>query len=151
MVAGNGSYDTYLQEARDICTRITFTGLLEKRELFELYSIADIGIMPSLTEQCNYVAIEMMMHGLPMITTAAPGLAEMTEDGISSLQVPLIEHPDKVEMDSSVLAEKILYMLQYPKEREHIGENARKRYEITYSEKIFRQKMFEFYRSLFIE
>ena len=149
MITGSGNYDFYLQEAKDICTKITFTGLLEMKELFELYQIASIGVMPSLTEQCNYVAIEMMMHNIPMVSTAAPGLAEMTEDGISSLQVPLIEHPDRVEIDTELLAEKMLYLLQHPAEAQKIGQNARKRYLKEYSSEVFRKNMLQFYKSLF--
>ena len=149
VIVGNGNYDAFMQEAKDICMNITFTGLLVKKELFELYQIADTGVMPSFTEQCNYVAIEMMMHGLPMVTTAAPGLAEMTENGISSFQVPVIEHPDKVEIDTDLLAEKMLYLLEHPVEARKLGENARKRYEELYSGDVFRKKMLDFYHSLY--
>ena len=117
-------------------------------KLYLLYTIADIGVMPSLSEQCNYVAIEMMMHGLPMIMSAAPGLAEMTEDEVSSLQVPVVAYPDKVEIDTDLLAEKMLYLLQHPDERKRMGANARKRYETVYSAEIFRQNMLDFYRSI---
>ena len=148
MIAGSGDYDIHIQAAKDICTKVNFTGLLEKKELCELYQISDIGVIPSLTEQCSYVAIEMMMHGLSMITAAAPGLAEMTEDGVSSLQVPLIEHWDKVETDTVVLAEKMLYLLQNPDERQLLGRNARKRYERLYSSELFRHNMLNVYQSL---
>ena len=149
IIAGNGDYDTYLQEAKDICSKVSFTGLLEKKDLHELYQIADIGILPSLTENCSYVAIEMMMHGLPMITAAASGLTEMTEDGISGLQVPLIEHPDKVEIDTEVLAEKMMYLLQHPAETKEMGQNGRTRYLKKYSLDVFRSSMLNFYQSLF--
>jgi len=102
-----------------------------------------------LTENCSYVAIEMMMHGLPMITSAAPGLAEMTEDGVSSLQVPLIIKEDKVEIDTSLLTEKMLYLLHHPKEARQLGENGRKRFEKMYSSNIFGQNIIRFYKSLF--
>ena len=147
MIAGNGSYDTYLMEAKDICTKITFTGLLEKKDLYELYSIADIGVMPSFIEQCNYVAIEMMMHDLPMITNTAPGLAEMTEEGISSLQVPILEHPNKVEIDTDFFAEKMLFLLRNSEERKRMGTNARKRYEQLYLSEMFRKNMINFLKS----
>ena len=133
MIVGGSNYNMYTQEAKDIRPKITFTGLLEKKELYELYRLADVGVLPSLTENCSYVAIEMMMHGLPMITSTAPGLAEMTEDGISSLQVPLIEHPDKVEIDTYLLSEKMLHLLKHPDEAKHLGKCARKRYEKYYS------------------
>ena len=149
VIVGDGDFSVYMKECEGIWKCITWTGFISKEKLYDLYSIADIGILPSLTEQCNYVAIEMMMHGLPMITSAAQGLAEMTEDGISSLQFPVIEHPDRIEIDSSLLVEKILYLLQHPEERERIGQNARKRYEEYYSAEIFRNNMLQLYKSLF--
>jgi glycosyltransferase involved in cell wall biosynthesis len=36
MIAGNGSYDTYMQETKDICTKISFTGLLDRQALSEI-------------------------------------------------------------------------------------------------------------------
>jgi glycosyltransferase len=150
MIAGNGSFDKYMKECEDIWMYVTWTGLINKAKLYDLYSIADIGILPSFTEQCSYVAIEMMMHSLPIITTAAPGLKEMTEDGINSLQVPIIEHPDRVEIDTDFLAEKMLYLLQNPEEAKRIGMNARKRYEERYSGGVFRKNMLDFYQSLYL-
>jgi glycosyltransferase len=62
VIAGNGGYDMYMKEAKDISAKITYTGLLDKSELYELYSIADIGAVPSLYEPFGYVALEKMMH-----------------------------------------------------------------------------------------
>jgi len=144
MVAGSGNYDTYLQEAKDICTKLTFTGLLEKKELCELYQIVDVGIAPSLVETFGYVAVEMMMHGLPVVATATSGLNEVVDD-TCGLKIPIIEHPDRVEIDINLLAEKIIYLLQHPEEQKRMGANARRRYETFYSTEIFRENMLQFY------
>ena len=149
LVAGNGDYDIHIKEAKDICTKIAFTGLLEKKELYELYTIADIGVMPSFHEQCSYVAIEMMMHGVPLIASTSTGLKEMIEDGVSGFHIPIIEYPDKEIIDTDLLAEKMLYLLQNPKERERIGKHARKRYEQLYSLPVMRRNMLNFYNSLY--
>lgn len=149
IIAGNGTFDTYMKECEDIWMHVTWTGLIDKNKLYDLYFVADIGIMPSLHEQCSYVAIEMMMHGVPLIASTSTGLCEMVEDGVTGLHIPVVEHPDKVEIDSDLLAEKMLYLLQNPEETKKMGKNARKRYEEKYSSKIFRKNMLEFYRSLF--
>jgi len=151
IIAGNGEFDIYMKECEDIWTHITWTGLISKEKLYDLYSIADIGIMTSFHEQCSYVAIEMMMHGVPLIASTSTGLKEMVEDGVTGLHIPVIEHPDKVEIDTDLLAEKMLYLLQHPDERKRMGVNARKRYETVYSSEIFRQNMLHFYESLFVE
>ena len=149
IIAGNGAFDTYMKECEDIWMHITWTGQITKEKLYDLYSIADLGVMPSFHEQCSYVAIEMMMHGLPMVTTSAPGLAEMTEDGISSLHVPIKESHDKIEIDAGLLAEKILCLLQHPEEAKKMGQNGRKRYLEKYSLPVFRKNMLNFYKSLY--
>ena len=148
-IAGNGSYDTYLKECEDIWMNITFTGRLEKSKLYDFYSIAHIGVMPSLHEQCSYVAIEMMMHGVPLIASTSTGLCEMVEDGVSGLHMPVMEYPDRIEMDTELLAEKMLYLLQHPAERKRMGANARKGYEQLYSSKVMREKMLSSYISLY--
>ena len=58
-------------------SKIIFTGQIPKKELDEWISITDIGILPSYTEQCCYWGIELMMHGVPVITTDGFNLQEM--------------------------------------------------------------------------
>jgi len=147
MIAGNGEFDFYIKECENIWTQVTWTGFIDKNKLYDLYSMADIGIMPSFHEQCSYVAIEMMMHGLPIIGSTSTGLKEMIEDGETGLHIPVIEYEDRVEIDSSLLSEKMLYLLQHPSERERMGINARKRYLKYYSLDIFRKNMLKFYQS----
>ena len=149
IIAGSGNYDIYYPECEDIWTHVTWTGFMRKRKLYELYSIADIGIMPSFHEQCSYVAIEMMRHGLPLIGSTSTGLKEMIIDRDTGLHIPVIEEEEKVEIDSSLLAEKMLYLLQNPTERQQLGQNARRRYEECYSIEVFRENMYQFYRSLY--
>jgi len=151
IIAGNGSFDTFMEECEDIWTHVTWTGRIKKEKLYDLYSVADIGIMPSFTEQCSYVAIEMMMHGVPLIASTSTGLKEMVEDGVTGLHILVEEHSDKVEIDNALMAEKMLYLLQHPDERQRLGANARNRYERLYSSEIFRQNMINFYQSFFIE
>ena len=150
IIAGSGNFEPYIHasKVKEICTKVTFTGFLEKKELEELYQMADIGVLPSLFETFGYVAVEMMMHGLPVVTTSAHSLAELTEDGVNSLQVPVTEHPDRKETDTDLLAEKIIYLLLHPAESKAIGQNGRERYLKQYSSEVFRSNMLNFYTSL---
>lgn len=52
-------------------------GKRDRDEIFEIYSIADFGLLPSRYEQCSYVGIEMMMAGIAVITTHSYGLSDM--------------------------------------------------------------------------
>lgn len=149
IIAGNGSFDCYLKECEDIWMNIIWTGLLKKEKLYELYSIADIGIIPSFHEQCSYVAIEMMMHGLPIIGSTSTGLYEMIENNVTGLHIPVVEYSNRVEIDKVVLAEKIIYLLDHPFVAKRMGQNGLKRYKKNYSSKIFRIHMLEMYKTIY--
>lgn len=146
IIVGNGDFEHHMAECEDIWMSIIWTGFINKEKLYELYAIADIGLLPSFHEQCSYVAIEMMMHGLPIIGTST-GLDEMVENDITGLHVPVIEQTDRMEIDSSLLAEKILYLLESPAEAKRIGRNGRRRYLSNYSSDIFRENMLKMYES----
>jgi glycosyltransferase len=147
IIAGSGDYDKCFQEANNICTKITFTGLLNKKDLNEIYQIADVGVVPSLFEPFGYVAVEMMMHELPVAVTATSGLNEVVDD-TCGLKIPLTVLPDSVEIDAASLSEKILYLLEHPTEAGQMGQNGRKRYLEKYSSEIFRKNMLQLYKSI---
>ena len=147
IIAGNGDFDLHMAECEDIWMNVIWTGLIKKEKVYELYTIADLGIMPSFHEQCSYVAIEMMMHGLPIVCSTSAGLYEMVENNITGLHIPVIEYTDKTEIDSSLLAEKMLYLLQHPIEAKQMGQNGRRRYLNNYSSNIFRGNMLKIYES----
>ena len=147
LIAGSGSYDIYMKEAKDICSKITYTGLLEKCELYELYRMANVGVVPSLYEPFGYVAAEMMMHALPVVVTATSGLNEMVDEHCG-IKIPIHISENRVEPALSVLSKKILYLLQHPDEAEKLGKMARKKYLDNYSSKIFRSNMIQMYTNV---
>ena len=86
ILAGAGAVEHYLALCDGLWSRISFTGKLAPERLADLYRIADLGILASWHEQSSYVAIEMMMHGVPVVTVSAPGLDEMFEEGINAVK-----------------------------------------------------------------
>ena len=72
---------------------------------------------------------------------------EVVDDNCA-LKVPIIKYPDKTEIDTDLLSEKIVYLLQHPAEAKRLGEEGRKRYLKYYSSKVFRKNMLNFYNSL---
>lgn len=149
ILAGSGDYDKCFQESKEIYSKITFTGLLEKQDLCELYQIADIGVIPSLFEPFGYVAVEMMMHKLPVVVTATSGLNEVIDD-TCGLKIPVTVLPNSVEIDITLLSDKILYLLEHPAEARQMGENGRKRYLDNYSSEVFCDNMLRIYKSICI-
>ena len=111
ILAGDGRYNTYLKECRGTRSRITFTGKVNKEELYQYYRIADVSVMSSFHEQCSYVGIEMMMHGVPLIGTSSTGLGEMIAD---ELKVKLDENQEE-QLSVELLADKItsLWVFRY--------------------------------------
>jgi len=148
VIAGDGDYKTYTRDAQDICTKITYTGFLNMYQLSDWYQLADVGVIPSLFESFGLVAVEMMMHELPVVATATSGLNEVIDE-TSGIKIPIVECPEKVAIDTDLLAEKILYLLQYPEEAKRMGINGRNRYLLNYTSEIFRNKMLDFYHSIF--
>ena len=148
VIAGEGDFSSFTKQSQDICTRITFTGFLDKELLYEWYKIADIGVIPSLFEPFGYVAAEMMMQELPLIVTATSGLNEVIDESCG-LKVPIIVNAKNVEISPELLAEKILYLLQHPVEAKQLGKNGRKRYLNEYSSEVFSRNMRQFYKSLY--
>lgn len=80
VIVGGGEYDDYICEASDIAAKVVFTGKITQNRLYDLYQITDIGVLPSIYEQCSYVMIEMMMYGIPLIATNTSGLSEMIHE-----------------------------------------------------------------------
>ena len=143
-IAGEGIFNNLLSASSPIWTRISFTGFLSKKDLLELYNIAEIGIIPSLHEEFGYVAIEMMSHEIPIIVNDTTGLSEIIDDNINGLKVSINSHKKIQE----ALVDKINYLIENPNERKRIGENARDKYKTHYSLKLFKERMLALYDSL---
>lgn len=83
--------------------------------------------------QAVIVLLVIIMHGI-----------------IGNLNPFIIVSANKVEIDISLLGEKIIYMLQNRNVAKQLGKNARERYLTQYSSSVFRKNMIAFYKSLFV-
>jgi glycosyltransferase len=137
-----------LKESADCWSKITFTGFLEKKKLYELYQIADMGVVCSLHEEFGLVAIEMMMHALPLIVTKTGGLDEIVEDNLSGLKVPVRTLKGKRQVDVKCLVEKMAFLLENPDYAKALGENGRRRFLGKYEITLFKEKMLKLYNNL---
>lgn len=68
---------------------------LPSAELMELYCAADIFVLPTLIETFGMVLVEAMAAGLPIVTTDAPGVRDVIDDGTNGLKVP-VKNPGAV-------------------------------------------------------
>lgn len=108
VVVGNGDFSSCLSWCATDWSKITFTGRLNKEQLYDFYQIADIGVMPSMHEQCSYVAIEMMMFGLPMIVSTTTGLKEMVREGDSGYMFDMEKDSEESRNELTDLITKVL-------------------------------------------
>lgn len=102
---------------RDVVTFVT--GVPEQR-IIELYSEAELAVVPSLYEGFSLPAIEAMSCGVPLVATTGGALPEVVgKDGETALVVP--------PGDSDALATKIREALDDPELRARVGANGRQR------------------------
>ena len=113
-----------------------------------MYSIANIGVSTSLYEEFGLVAIEMMMHELPLIVTKTGGLDEIVEDGISGLKVPILTINDIRQVDINCLSEKMCFLLDHPAYANKLGESGRKLFLEKYEISLFKEKMLNLYQTM---
>lgn len=114
--------------------RLTFLKQIPYSELVDLYRTCTLGIIPSIHEQCSYVAIEMSMFGVPMVVSEVDALKEMFKDKETALMVPLLFDPDLgVDFDKKVFVRSIIELIENEDLREYLGANAKKAYRERFS------------------
>jgi len=118
MIAGDGELAPSLkQQAKDgNLNDLHFMGHLNSTQLRELYSTADVSLVPSRREPFGLVAIEALACGCPVIATNQGGLTDIINDNVGTLV--------NVE-DAKDLAAAIRKEIYHP-DRAERGKNAAK-------------------------
>lgn len=140
IVAGNEGLDGCCETVAPLWSRVVFTGFVPKEQLFELYAISDVGVVPSIHEEFGYVAVEMMMNNLPLIVSDTTGLNEITAGGKYALLVDMND-PDK-------RVERLKQGLQQWFAGKHPSFSGRCRFKEEYDLKKFKQRIELLYRNL---
>lgn len=149
VIVGDGDYSTCFQLSKDYWKKIIFTGRLAKDELYNFYQIADVGILPSMHEQCSYVVIEMMMFGVPMIVSTTTGLNEMVIPGVNGDIVPAEENGPNVSISEKEIIEKMTCSLRDDTpEKLHSKQSCRSIYLERYTLESMQQKYLDLYNAL---
>jgi glycosyltransferase involved in cell wall biosynthesis len=106
IVAGNGDQATRMIEMAaemGIGSRMTFTGFLRGRDIPRVFSMADVYVMPSVSEPFGIAPLEAMGHRVPVIISRNSGVSE------------ILTHALKVDFwDVDDIASKIVAVLRYP-------------------------------------
>lgn len=115
IMAGAGDMDTSMidQAARmGIGQRIFFTGFLRGQDVQRVYRMADVYIMPSVSEPFGITPLEAMANDVPVIISKQSGIAEVLRNAL------------KVDFwDINEMANKIISVLIRPPLRSMLREN----------------------------
>jgi len=150
IIAGEGlekDMRHYFKQCYPIWSKIIFTGFISKDVIHEFYSIADVGIVPSIYEEFGYVAVEMMMAGLPVIANQSTGLKEIIEDNENG-EFVLLER-DSLE-SSQLFAKKIVDLLQNAVLLKKYAQTGRMIFMERYSLSCFCKKINLFYQGVLL-
>jgi D-inositol-3-phosphate glycosyltransferase len=99
--------------------RVRFLGAVEHEDLADYYDLADVFVMPSLTETFGLVALEAQALGTPVVASAVGGLTEIIADGETGTLV--------AARQPQAFAAAIAALLDDPDLRDRMGEAARVR------------------------
>lgn len=127
----------------------TMLGRLPLEKLLRLYQACDAGIISSLQEQCSYAALEMMMAGLPIITTAIDGLDEIFTDQVDALKV-LVPFSEiyGLTVDVEQMASHIIRLIESESLRENLGRAANLSFEKKYRLETMGERIINLYNTI---
>ncbi|WP_100629629.1 glycosyltransferase [Algoriphagus formosus] len=97
--------------------QVMFAGYQSHNQNF--YSMMDVLVVPSSREGFGLVAVEAMLHGLPVIATKVGGLQDIVLDQETGYLVP--------PLSPESLAEKIQILIEQPELRQEMGEKGKQR------------------------
>ena len=151
VVAGNGNINGAIMNCKKTYNKVTFTGLMDKKTLYQWYQIADIALFPSFHEECSFAGIEMMMHGMPVIASDGFGVRSMFHEGINA-KIAKIENWKRYSKFQKNLKKSIVDMLNSDlsesKLMSDLREGAKKTYQSKYRIECMQKGYMELLNSL---
>jgi glycosyltransferase involved in cell wall biosynthesis len=115
---GSASADLFAELGLTDC--VSWIHGVSDERIVELYSEAEVAVVPSLYEGFSLPAIEAMSCGVPLVTTTGGALPEVAgSHGETCFQVP--------PGDSEALATMLGTVLDQPDVRDRVGANGRQR------------------------
>ncbi|HBH46182.1 MAG: hypothetical protein A2445_05435 [Candidatus Jacksonbacteria bacterium RIFOXYC2_FULL_44_29] len=115
IIAGSGDMEAQVireAAALGLADKVLFAGFLRGEELRQLYKLADLYVLPSVSEPFGITTLEALASGTPVIISKQSGVAEV------------IDHCLKVDFwDVNEMASKIVAVLRYSELQEGLKEN----------------------------
>jgi glycosyltransferase involved in cell wall biosynthesis len=124
VVAGQGDMLPLIMEQvkeLGLSKNFMFPGFVQGEELEEIFSVADIYVMPSVSEPFGITALEAVSFDTPIIISKQSGVAEV------------IEHALKVDFwDVDRMADLIINALVHPEMRQDLARMAREEIKVLH-------------------
>ena len=115
IVAGSGDMERYMIERAaelGIADKVLFTGFLKGKDIDRAYQMADLYVMPSVSEPFGITPLEAMRNKTPIIISRQSGVSEV------------VSHALKVDFwDIDSMADKILSVITHDVLHESLREN----------------------------
>ena len=116
IIAGSGDMEPFIIEKAaelGIADKVLFAGFLSQEDVERAYKMADVYVMPSVSEPFGITALEAMKNKAPVIVSKQSGVSEV------------IKHCLKVDFwDVNELSSKIISLLKYKPLHETMKDNA---------------------------
>ncbi len=122
VIAGDGPERVVLDKIfseLDIADRVHFLGAVPNADMPEVYSGADLAVLPSIMEATSIAGLEAMACGLSLVGTDVGGIPDLISDGVTGLLVPA-NSPD-------ALGAAIRKLVEAPEPRQAFGDAARQK------------------------
>jgi glycosyltransferase involved in cell wall biosynthesis len=119
VIIGEGPERPALERlARDlgVAARVTLPGVTN--DVAPFYALADVFVLPSLSEGSPNVLLEAMSNGLPIVASRVGGVPELAEDGVTALLGP--------PKDPAFIARAVDLLLKEPELGRRLGAAARR-------------------------
>jgi len=134
LIGSMSNPDNLLKHCSDIRSQIIFTGHISFEELKKWYQIADVGVIPSYTEQIGYNGIEMLMFGLPIVTSDRFGVEDMFQNFVNAIIAKIEDYNDSTKFKKN-LSVSVIEILSSKKLQKALRKSARITYENQYTSK----------------
>lgn len=99
IIVGKGNYNEVFKISKSQLNNILFTGHINKQVLSEIYKIADVGVLPSYSEQSSFAVIEMIHNNLPLILSDIEGFEVYQKDEVIKTKISLKDDEKRVDID----------------------------------------------------
>jgi len=128
--------------------------MLDKKEVIQLYSHADVFCCPSIYEPFGIINIEAMACETAVVASAVGGIKEVVVEGETGLLIPLEQQdvapfepidPDKFSKD---LADGVNKVINNKELRETMAKNGRKRVEENFDWEAIAKQVEGLYKSI---